>query len=155
MASATRELVARREDVWRFLAEPRHLADWWPGVVAVEPDRRGFALGARWALQRRAQQAWTLGLPVSGRQGRPRAETLVVSELLPPERFAFAITWPAAGRGRFGELRASLALAEDAAGRTLATLAVTSGSLRPSRDRTLAAAALLGLYDLVQTAAEL
>jgi hypothetical protein len=30
------------------LAEPLHLPDWWPGLLAVEPDRRGFAPGARW-----------------------------------------------------------------------------------------------------------
>jgi len=154
MASAARELLAGREQVWAFLAEPRHLADWWPGVVAVEPDRRGFAVGARWALLRRAQQAWTLGLPLSGRQGRPRAETLVVSELVPSERFAFAITWQAGGRARFGELRAAIELADGEPGRTRAALAVETGSLRPSRDRRLAAAALQALYDLVQTAAE-
>jgi hypothetical protein len=34
--------------VWAILAEPLHLPDWWPGVLAVEPDKRGFAPGARW-----------------------------------------------------------------------------------------------------------
>ena len=53
MASATRELLASREDVWRFLAEPYHLSDWWPGIVGVEPDRRGFEVGARWRVARR------------------------------------------------------------------------------------------------------
>ena len=32
---AARELLAPREDVWAFLAEPHHLADWWPGIAAV------------------------------------------------------------------------------------------------------------------------
>jgi uncharacterized protein YndB with AHSA1/START domain len=48
---ASLELVASVEDVWRFLAEPRHLADWWPGIAAVEPDRRGLAPGARWVAR--------------------------------------------------------------------------------------------------------
>src|ERR1041385_1295422 len=47
---ASRELLAPPEDVWGFLAEPNHLADWWPGVTAVQPDRRGLAPGARWQL---------------------------------------------------------------------------------------------------------
>ena len=33
-----------------FLAEPYHLADWWPGISGVEPDRRGLAPGARWKV---------------------------------------------------------------------------------------------------------
>src|SRR5437879_13909688 len=47
---AARELLAPREDVWAFLAKPRHLSDWWPGLAAVRPDRRGFAPGARWEV---------------------------------------------------------------------------------------------------------
>src|SRR5437667_108533 len=48
LAQVELELLAPVEDVWRFLAEPRHLADWWPGIAAVEPDRRGLVAGARW-----------------------------------------------------------------------------------------------------------
>jgi len=44
------ELLASRADVWSFLAEPYHLADWWPGITGVEPDLRGFAAGARWKV---------------------------------------------------------------------------------------------------------
>ncbi|HEV2591788.1 MAG TPA: SRPBCC family protein, partial [Gaiellaceae bacterium] len=47
--SATEVVPAPRADVWAVLAEPLHLPDWWPGLLAVEPDRRGFAPGARWA----------------------------------------------------------------------------------------------------------
>ena len=47
-AEASHEVLASREDVWRFLAEPYHLADWWPTVSAVHPDARGFPEGARW-----------------------------------------------------------------------------------------------------------
>ena len=41
-------MPAGRAEVWAILAEPLHLPDWWPGLLAVEPDRRGFAPGARW-----------------------------------------------------------------------------------------------------------
>jgi hypothetical protein len=47
---ASRELLAPRPDVWGFVAEPFHLADWWPGVSGVQPDRRGSAAGARWEI---------------------------------------------------------------------------------------------------------
>lgn len=46
--SATEIVPAPRAEVWAILAEPLHLPDWWPGIIAVEPDRRGFAPGARW-----------------------------------------------------------------------------------------------------------
>ena len=49
-AEATRELDASRADVWAFLAEPRHLSDWWPEITAVRPDKRGLAPGARWEV---------------------------------------------------------------------------------------------------------
>jgi uncharacterized protein YndB with AHSA1/START domain len=49
-AQATRDLDASRADVWGFLAEPYHLADWWPEISAVRPDRRGLAPGARWEV---------------------------------------------------------------------------------------------------------
>ena len=48
--AADRVLLAPIDDVWTFLAEPYNLADWWPGVSGVEPDRRGLAPGARWKV---------------------------------------------------------------------------------------------------------
>ena len=48
--AADRVLLAPLADVWAFLAEPYHLADWFPGVSGVEPDRRGLAPGARWKV---------------------------------------------------------------------------------------------------------
>ena len=44
-ATAARELLAWRDDVWQFIAEPGHFADWWPGVSAVVPDAEKW--GAR------------------------------------------------------------------------------------------------------------
>jgi len=49
-AEATRDLEASRTDVWGFVSEPYHLPDWWPGITSVHPDRRGFAVGARWEV---------------------------------------------------------------------------------------------------------
>ncbi len=49
-AEASHEVLAPREDVWRFLTEPFHLADWWPTISAVRPDARGFREGARWEV---------------------------------------------------------------------------------------------------------
>lgn len=49
---AERELLAPLEDVWMLLAEPRHLADWWPGYTTVRPDRRGLEPNARWQVVR-------------------------------------------------------------------------------------------------------
>jgi uncharacterized protein YndB with AHSA1/START domain len=54
---ASRELLASPEDVWRYLSEPYHLSDWWPRVATVEPDRRGFAAGARWRVRSSEQQS--------------------------------------------------------------------------------------------------
>ncbi len=80
--AATRELLAPPEHVWRFLAEPLHLADWWPGVRAVRPDRRGLAPGARWQLTAGTQ---TGGL-VSAFLRRPEsAGTIVVLDVREPE----------------------------------------------------------------------
>ena len=36
MKEASLELLAPREHVWAFLAEPYHLPDWWPGITGVE-----------------------------------------------------------------------------------------------------------------------
>jgi uncharacterized protein YndB with AHSA1/START domain len=47
---ASRELLASRTDVWNVLSEPYNLASWWPGISGLEPDRRGFAPGARWRV---------------------------------------------------------------------------------------------------------
>jgi uncharacterized protein YndB with AHSA1/START domain len=70
------ELLAPIEDVWAILAEPYHLPDWWPGYQGVEPDRRGLAPGARWAVARGTIKAAT-GLRRPGARG-----TLVVRDVV-------------------------------------------------------------------------
>jgi uncharacterized protein YndB with AHSA1/START domain len=134
--SASRELLASREDVWRFIAEPGHFADWWPGVAAVRPDRRGLAEGARWAIQASARP--TL-LRRSGYGG-----TLLVRAVRAPERFAWTLTGD--------RLDAELLLNETEHGRTRAFLEVSAAWL-VSVPRSLPRKALNRLHDLCQTAA--
>src|SRR5919108_4323512 len=83
-AIASRELLASREDVWNFITEPAYLADWWPGIAAVEPDRRGLEPGARWTV--RAESRPVL-MKSSGYSG-----VLVLREVLPLERLAWTLT---------------------------------------------------------------
>ena len=137
-AVAERELLASREDVWAFLAQPQHLADWWPGLAAVEPDRRGLAKGARWKVRRGAQP----GLLRSANT----EETLLVLEADRPRLV----------RGRFVSRRLDLELELSVAAvdRTVARLTV-SGPFVLAFRRNLPRVALERLYDLVQTAAEI
>jgi uncharacterized protein YndB with AHSA1/START domain len=82
VADAT--LLAPIDDVWAFLAEPYNLADWWPGVSGVEPDRRGLAPGARWKIVGSNEPTWFR---------RPQATgTLIVLEVQPMSRIAFQLT---------------------------------------------------------------
>jgi carbon monoxide dehydrogenase subunit G len=82
--AADRVIVAPIDDVWSFLAEPYNLADWWPGVSGVEPDRRGLAAGARWKVIGPNQPSYFR---------RPQATgTLVVLDVSPLERIAFQLT---------------------------------------------------------------
>ena len=132
MRAASRELLASRADVWSFLAEPYHLSDWWPGILGIEPDRRGFAPGARWKVRLQTQNVFT---------GRRERETmLIVGEIDQFERW----TWHLLS----GKLDVELRLRALTPERTLVTC-TTSGRRRLSEQ------ALQRLYDLVQTAATL
>ena len=135
---AARRLLAPREDVWAFLAEPRHLADWWPGIAAVEPDRRGLAAGARWQIR-------GTNRPSFFRSPNPTGILLVLAAAR-PERIAFQLT---------GErIEAELRLEATAPDRTLATLTV-SGPWLIGLGRSYPHRALARLHALCQTAAEL
>jgi uncharacterized protein YndB with AHSA1/START domain len=134
---AARELLAPREDVWSFLAEPRHLADWWPGIAAVEPDRRGLAAGARWQIHGTHRPSFFRSPNPSG--------MLHVLAAARPERVVFQLT---------GErIEAELRLEASAADRTIATLTVT-GPWLIGLGRSFPHRALNRLHALVQTAAE-
>ena len=134
----TRQLRAPLEDVWLFLAEPHHLSDWWPGVAAVTPDRRGLAPGARWKLH--------AGMRPSLFR-RPAVEsTLVVIDVEPPMRVTWYMT--------VERLDVELTLADSGDRRTRAVLTV-SGPFLVGLRRSLPRNALNRLYALCQTAAEL
>ena len=134
---ATRELLAPRQDVWEFLAEPRHFADWWPGISAVEPDRRGLAAGARW-LEHGSNR------PSLFRRPNPSGMLLVLAAAR-PERVTFQLTDE--------RMDAELRLEATAPDRTLATLTV-SGPWLIGLGRSFPRRALARLHALVQTAAE-
>ena len=130
MTEASRELLAPRADVWAFLAEPYHLSDWWPGITGVEPDRRGFAPGARWKVHATKRNVFV------GR--RPLETMLLIREIEPYERWTWHLLAP--------KTDVEIRLRAAGEGRTTVTVSTTG------RD---AAVAVNRLFDLVQTAAEL
>jgi uncharacterized protein YndB with AHSA1/START domain len=136
--SASRELLASRDDVWAFIAEPRHFADWWPGIAAVQPDRRGLAEGARW-------QIVTADRPTLLRRSTSSG-MLLVRAVRPPELFGWTLT----GDHIDGELRLEPRDEEH----TLAVLELDAPWLL-GLSRSLPRRALTRLYALCQTAAEL
>ncbi len=135
---AESELLAARADVWAFLAEPYNLPDWWPGISGLQPDRRGFAPGARWHVVGENRPSLLRRPNMSG--------ILLVLAVEPYERFAFQLT---------GErLDVELRLSEPEPRRTLAQLSV-SGPVLVGLRRSLPQKALGRLHALVQTAADL
>jgi uncharacterized protein YndB with AHSA1/START domain len=137
-ASASRELLASRDDVWAFIAEPHHFADWWPGIAGVHPDRRGLAEGARWELHGADRPTLFRRATSSG--------MLLVRAVRPPELFGWTLT----GDHIDGELR----LETRAETHTLATLELDAPWLI-GLSRALPRRALSRLHALCQTAAEL
>jgi uncharacterized protein YndB with AHSA1/START domain len=132
---ASLELLAPVEDVWAYVSEPHHLADWWPGIGAVEADRRGFSAGARWRVR--------FAEPSLLRRAEAE-DTVLVTAVEPSARFAFELV-----RAR---VRADLTL-RPSGSRTQAALRVEEPfTLGFSRGRR-AMDALDRLYDLVQTGA--
>lgn len=128
MKTASLELLAPRDDVWAFLAEPYHLADWWPGITGVDPDVRGFAPGARWKVHALARNPFT---------GRRRVETMLLIQAIEPyERWSWHLLAP--------KTDVEVRLRSVAPERTLVTVTTSRGS---------AAEAVRRLFDLVQTAA--
>ena len=137
-ASAARELLAAREDVWSFIAEPHHFPDWWPGIGGVQPDRRGVAEGARWGVR-------GTELPTLFRRSTSSGMLLVTGVQI-PERFAWTLTGD--------HIDAELRLEERGPDRTIATLDVEAPWLS-GFSRALPRRALTRLHALCQTAAEL
>jgi uncharacterized protein YndB with AHSA1/START domain len=125
---ASLELLAPREDVWAFLAEPYHLSDWWPGITGVDPDLRGFAPGARWKVHASKRNPFV---------GRRTVETmLLVREIDEYERWTWHLLTP--------KTDVEVRLRASGPERSVVTVTTSRGS---------AALAVRRLYDLVQTAA--
>jgi uncharacterized protein YndB with AHSA1/START domain len=82
--AASRTLLAPLDDVWEFVAQPYNLADWWPGIEGVEPDRRGLAPGARWKVVGPTRGSY-FRKPMAG-------GALLVLDVQPRRRFAFQLT---------------------------------------------------------------
>jgi uncharacterized protein YndB with AHSA1/START domain len=144
--TAERTLLAPVEDVWAFLAEPYHLPDWWPGLGGVQPDRRGVAPGARWAIQTSRGDEPLRPLFGPGMLRRPNAAgTLLVLDVVPNRRLSFQLVNE--------DITAEIDLSPAEENRTAVALAVeaTWGRVR----RSYATEALRRLYDLVQTGDEL
>jgi uncharacterized protein YndB with AHSA1/START domain len=137
-ASASRELLASRDDVWSFIAEPHHFSDWWPGIAGVRPDRRGLAEGARWEIHGYDQPTLLRRSTSSG--------MLLVRAVQRPERFAWTMTGD--------HIDAELRFEERAPDRTLATL-VIEAPWAYGLSRSLPRKALTRLHALYQTAADL
>jgi hypothetical protein len=135
---ASRELLATREDVWSFIAEPHHFPDWWPGIGGVQPDRRGLAEGARWGISG-IERPTLLRRPTS-------SGTLLVRGVDAPQRFAWTLTGD--------HIDAELRLEEHGPHRTIATLDVEAPWLF-AFSRALPRKALTRLHALCQTGAEL
>jgi hypothetical protein len=136
--AATRELLAPRADVWAVVSEPYRLGDWWPGIAGIQPDRRGFAPGARWQI---------VGSDRPSLLRRPSATgMLVVLGIEAPSRFRFLLTGD--------RIEVELRLTEAEADRTLAELTVEGPALIGLR-RNLPRQALVRLHALCQTAADL
>ena len=138
----SRELLAPRQDVWKFLAEPYHLADWWPGIQGVQPDRKGLAPGARWLLNAGPQ---TGGL-VGGFLRRPQTtQTLVVMEVRTGQHVRFLFT--------IDGVEADITLEPAPESHTRVTIELDGPWSR--LNRSLPRKALSRLYALCQTASDL
>jgi uncharacterized protein YndB with AHSA1/START domain len=140
MPSASRVLLASREDVWALVAEPYSLPDWWPAYTGVEPDRRGLAEGARWPVIRSR---------TPGFLRRPRGNGLIVIRKVTP---GAELAWHDVQQS----LDAGLRL-EDTGRQTRATAWVDGSFWRlvSEGSRGLPQQALARLYELCQTAAGL
>jgi uncharacterized protein YndB with AHSA1/START domain len=138
---AERELLAPRADVWALVAEPYHLADWWPAYTGVHPDRRGLAEGARWTVRRSR---------TPGFLRRPGGEGTIVLRRVDP---TLELRWLDVAQ----QLEAAIKLANAAAGRTQAVVTVQGSWWRLVTEgaRRLPQQALSRLHDLCQTAAGL
>jgi uncharacterized protein YndB with AHSA1/START domain len=134
--SVSRELLAPLDDVWAFVSEPHNFPNWWPRVGGVQPDRRGFAAGARWQV---------MGENRPSLLRRPEAVGhLTVLSVEPKHRLGFHLSGD--------RLDVELTLEEAEEGRTRASLSVR-GPWLVGLSRALPREALFRLHALCQTGA--
>jgi uncharacterized protein YndB with AHSA1/START domain len=81
---ARRVLPASVDDVWEVLAQPERLAEWWPGVEAVDPGRRGLVPGGLWQVDGGRTKAAFRRQPQLG-------GNLLVIEVVPRSRVVFQL----------------------------------------------------------------
>jgi uncharacterized protein YndB with AHSA1/START domain len=138
--TASRVLLASREDVWAIVAEPYHLPDWWPAYTGVEPDRRGLVEGARWTVLRSR---------TPGFLRKPRGKGLIVIQRVSPGE---ELAWLDLSQN----VEAGLRLEDEGRG-TRATAFVDGPLWRLLAEgaRGLPRLAVARLYDLCQTATSL
>jgi uncharacterized protein YndB with AHSA1/START domain len=138
--TASRVLLASREDVWAIVSEPYHLPDWWPAYTGVEPDRRGLVEGARWTVLRSR---------TPGFLRKPRGKGLIVIQRVSPGE---EVAWLDLSQN----VEAGLRLEDEGRG-TRATAFVDGPLWRLLAEgaRGLPRLAVARLYDLCQTATSL
>ena len=138
---ATGVLQSERGDVWKLVAEPFHLPDWWPAYTGVEPDRRGLAENARWRVIRSV---------APGFLRTPEGEGVIV---LTKVVEGWELRWLDVKQ----DIEAGVLLDNAGVGRTRATTFVEGPWLRLRAEgaRKLPERAVARLRDLCQTAASL
>jgi uncharacterized protein YndB with AHSA1/START domain len=145
---AERTLLASLDDVWAFLANPYRLADWWPGIRGVQPDRRGLAPGARWTIHGGDVMSGEPLRPLfgPGMFKRPSAAgTLLIIDVVQGVRVSFQLVNE--------HITAEIALTPVDPTHTSVTITVDASW--PAVRRSYAREAARRLYDIVQTGAEI
>jgi uncharacterized protein YndB with AHSA1/START domain len=135
---AKRVLPATVDGVWEVLAEPERLADWWPGIEAVDPGRRGLVPGGLWRVEGGTTK------PSFRRQPQLAGELLVI-EVVPCSRVVFQMLTD--------RVDVELELEQTEDDQAAATLVIEVPWLTGVR-RTYPSEALSGLAALVRPAAD-
>ena len=138
---AQKDLIAQRGDVWALLAEPHHLADWWPGYSTIRPDRRGLTEGARWQVVRGS---------APGLLRRPGGEGMIVIAKVEP---GLRLAWRDLQQGFTADIR--LEPAREGNTRAMLVLEAPWWRLVAEGLRATPRQALARLHALCQTAATL
>ena len=155
-ATATKELLAPRQDVWSFVSAAGRLADWWPGIFAAQDH------GDRWTIEGEEREGLTRVADQSS-GGPEREETVLVDRSGPDhlrlrfERSGYDVqlSLSAASPDR---TEATLSIAVSDTHETLAerleeVVGVASSAVTGPSD-SFAEAILERLYELCQTAAD-